>query len=400
MKKISIIVAVFNIESFIERCINSILAQTYKNYEIILVDDGSVDRSSILCDFYEQQDNRISVIHKENGGLVSARKAGLMLAQGDYISFIDGDDWIEPQMYEHMISLAAEYHADIVLEGSLEDVAGWTVNKTNRLRSGVYDKVNLRKEVYPNMLCMEAFCSMGIQPYIWNKLICRELAHKCVMNVDDRIRIGEDVAAVMPMIWKADKVVISDYCEYHYCIRGASMMQQRENEEKEWNELCILHRFLRETFSKYRNQYGIDDQINYYTVMNMLTRTYEKVAAREGNKSLWPFHYQIGAGKCTVYGAGNFGRAVYNYLQRHCHGEVNWVDRDYQRYQSMGLPVCKVAESVKEQDTDILVAVLDMRLSGMIREDLLRLGVHREQIYCINVSDNEIRAVLDDACLL
>lgn len=400
MKKISIIVAVYNIESYIERCINSILAQTYKNYEVILVDDGSTDRSSILCDFYEQQDNRISVVHKKNEGLVSARKTGLMHAQGDYVSFIDGDDWIEPHMYEHLISLAAEYQADMVLGGSLEDVDGQTVNKMNQIKLGVFDKERLRKEVYPYMLCMGTFFSMGIQPYLWNKLIRRELAYKCVMYVDDRIRIGEDVAAVMPMIWKANKVVISDYCDYHYCIRSASMMRQKENEENEWNELCILHRFLRHTFSAYQNQCGIDDQINYYTVMNMLTRTYEKVAAREGKRRLWPFHYQMGTGKYIVYGAGNFGRTVYNYLKAQCQDEVKWVDRDYQRYRLMALPVCKVEEIVKEQDTNILVAVLDMRLSGLIKEDLLQLGVHREQVHCINVSDDEVRAVLDNACLL
>lgn len=388
--KISIIVAVYNIEAYLNKCIASILTQTYQNCEIILVDDGSTDGSSKLCDFYEQQDSRITVIHKENGGLVSARKAGLAIAQGEYVEFVDGDDWIEPQMYEHLMNLAIEHQADMVLGGSIEDTDGKTINKTNRLKSGIYDKGRLCKEVYPYMLCMEDFFCMGIQPYIWNKLMRRELAQKYVMAVDDRIRVGEDVAAVMPMLLMANRVVISDYCDYHYCIRGTSMMWHKENEEREWEDLCILHGFLQKAFSVCRNQYRIDDQLSLYTVGNMLTRAYGKVAGKDGKGVLWPFGYWISSRKCIVYSAGNFGRAVYGYLQDHYQGKVSlWVDREFHKYQSIGFPVCDVKEIMKEQEADVLVAVLDINIARAIRETLLQMGMSREQIYCIDITDDE-----------
>lgn len=383
---VSVIVTAYNVSDYLERCIESICEQTNKGLQIILVDDGSEDGSGEICDRYAGLDARIEVIHKANGGLVSARKAGLAAAQGEYIGFVDGDDWIEPQMYEHLIKLAEEHQADIVLGGSLEDVNGQTANKTNRLKAGIYDKERLRKEVYPYMLCAESFFSMGIQPYIWNKLFRRDLAQECVMAVDERIRVGEDVAAVMPMLLKADKVVISDYCDYHYCLRGTSMMWKRENEESEWETVGILHKFLHKTFSIYHEQYRLEKQLGYYSIMNMLTRAYGKVAQQGSEGSLWPFDYKIGSRQCIVYSAGNFGRALYGYLQTYYPGKISlWVDRDYSRYQFMGLPVCQVEDIAKEQDSDILIALLDMRLVAAIKESLLRIGVQKERIYHLNV---------------
>lgn len=95
MPKISIIVPVYNVEKYLRKCIDSILNQTFKDFELILIDDGSTDESGKICDEYNLKDNRIKVIHKENGGLSSARNAGLDIAQGEYIGFVDSDDWIE-----------------------------------------------------------------------------------------------------------------------------------------------------------------------------------------------------------------------------------------------------------------------------------------------------------------
>lgn len=111
---LSVIIPVYNIEKYIEKCVRSVLAQTYADLEIILVDDGSADRSGDICEMLEKQESRIRVIHKENGGLSDARNAGLDAAVGEYISFIDGDDYIHPQMYEIMLDYLQKESADIV----------------------------------------------------------------------------------------------------------------------------------------------------------------------------------------------------------------------------------------------------------------------------------------------
>ena len=110
---ISIIVPVYNVDKYIERCIQSIINQTYKNLEIILIDDGSTDKSGAICDKYSKIDNRINVIHKKNGGLSEARNVGLDIARGDYIGFVDSDDYIHPQMYELLYKNLIGTSADI-----------------------------------------------------------------------------------------------------------------------------------------------------------------------------------------------------------------------------------------------------------------------------------------------
>ena len=112
--KVSIIVPVYNIENYIRVCVESILAQTYESFELILVDDGSKDNSGILCDEYAAIDSRVKVIHKENGGVSSARNTGLQQAKGKWIMYVDGDDWIEPDMIESLIEAAKATEADLV----------------------------------------------------------------------------------------------------------------------------------------------------------------------------------------------------------------------------------------------------------------------------------------------
>ena len=111
--KISVIVPVYKVEKYLDKCVESIVNQTYKNLEIILVDDGSPDNCPAMCDEWAEKDERIRVIHKENGGLADARNAGMDIATGDYIGFVDSDDWIEPNMYEVLLKNALKYDADI-----------------------------------------------------------------------------------------------------------------------------------------------------------------------------------------------------------------------------------------------------------------------------------------------
>ena len=120
---ISVIVPIYNVALYLEKCINSIIHQTYKNIEIILVDDGATDGSGAICDEYKNKDNRIKVIHKNNGGPASARKAGARIASGKYIGFVDGDDWIESEMYEKLLAYVKRDNAQVVI------FRGWCVFK-------------------------------------------------------------------------------------------------------------------------------------------------------------------------------------------------------------------------------------------------------------------------------
>ena len=114
---ISVIVPVYKVEEYLARCVDSILGQTYRNLEILLVDDGSPDRCGVMCDEYASRDSRIRVIHKENGGLSSARNAAIDAARGEYIGFVDSDDWIEPETYEALLDMALAEKVKLVCAG-------------------------------------------------------------------------------------------------------------------------------------------------------------------------------------------------------------------------------------------------------------------------------------------
>ncbi len=175
-KLISVIVPIYGVEFYIEKCIKSLINQTYQNLEIILVNDGSKDKAPEICDKYAAIDKRIIVIHKENGGLVSARKAGLIEAKGKYIGYVDGDDWVEPGMYEDMLYYAVKYDADIVAAGHKEELNGKIIDVLyNQLPSGLYKGKMLEENLFPIMINTGKFSKFGIYSYLWNKLFKKEI---------------------------------------------------------------------------------------------------------------------------------------------------------------------------------------------------------------------------------
>lgn len=161
---ISVIVPIYKVEKYLNRCIQSIVDQTYTNLEIILIDDGSPDKCPELCDAWEKKDARIRVIHKENGGLSDARNAGMQIAEGTYVGFVDSDDWIHPRMYERMLSALIKYDVDICeceFEKTEKDVDIVTPKK---VKCG---------QVISKMQAMEMVIDQTVQPVVWNKLYKR-----------------------------------------------------------------------------------------------------------------------------------------------------------------------------------------------------------------------------------
>ena len=145
---ISIIIPVYNVEPYIEKCLESVLDQTYKEFECILVNDGSTDKSGQICDRFAAIDSRIRIIHKKNGGLVSARKTGLKEASGQFIGCVDPDDWIEKDYFENLIKAQQETGADIVAGNHCRDVGSSSYTVYNKLPAGIYD----REKILPQLI--------------------------------------------------------------------------------------------------------------------------------------------------------------------------------------------------------------------------------------------------------
>lgn len=213
---ISVIVPAYNIEKYIVRCLDSIIAQTYKNLEIIVVDDGSGDSTGAIIDKYKEKDSRVIPIHKKNGGVSSARSCGLSVASGEYIGFVDGDDYIEPEMYEILIRNMMKYHTDIshcgykmVFPDGHEDFyygSGKLIEQNHR--DGVRDL--LRGDF--------------VEPGLWNKLYHRSIVegYKESSLWDETIRINEDLLMNYIFFSKAKSAIYEDLPLYYYILRIGS----------------------------------------------------------------------------------------------------------------------------------------------------------------------------------
>ena len=151
-KIISVIVPVYNAELYLAECIESLIRQTYQNIEIILVDDGSSDHSYEICERYAMQNSCIKLIHQKNAGSTNARKNGLLNAAGDYVVFVDSDDWIDETFCNDLYWLACEYSADLVISGCIKEHSDYKEVLHNKFAEGFYSKEEMKKQIYPYII--------------------------------------------------------------------------------------------------------------------------------------------------------------------------------------------------------------------------------------------------------
>lgn len=218
----SVIVPIYNIEKYLKRCIESVLAQSFKDYELILVDDGSPDNCPKICDEYAAKDERIKVIHKENGGLVSARQAGIKIATGDYVFHLDGDDAVCEDALESAYEIIKTHNPDIVsfsYKPYVDGVVGETIY--DLVDEGLYNKADMIKSIYPNLLSNKNMKNLFY--FSWGKAIKRDLATKHQLNVNPAISMGEDLSCSTPCYLDADTVYMSRKAIYLYTVRDNSI---------------------------------------------------------------------------------------------------------------------------------------------------------------------------------
>lgn len=213
---LSIIVPVYNTAEYLECCIDSILAQEFTDYEIILADDGSTDNSAEICDRYAAEHTHIHCIHKPNGGLPSARKSGYEISSGQYVTFVDSDDWIASDMYGKMCQAIYDTQADIVICNYTAVMPNKEEVCRNLFAPGFYDKPHLEKEVYPYMIYSGTFFKYGIAPSLCNKLFRRELLQNHLFHVPNDIVVGEDALASYSCMLEASSIYFIDESFYYY----------------------------------------------------------------------------------------------------------------------------------------------------------------------------------------
>lgn len=218
----SVIVPIYNIEKYIKRCIESVLVQNFTDYELILVDDGSPDNCGAICDEYASKDDRIKVIHKVNGGLVSARQAGIQAAKGEYVFNLDGDDALCDDALQSAYDIISETKVDLVsfsYKYYIDGKVGKVVD--DLLEEGLYDKAKMETHIYPMLLSDENM--QHIFYFLWGKAIKRELLTGHQLRVNPAISLGEDLSCVVPCYLDAQTVYMSKKAVYLYTIRNDSI---------------------------------------------------------------------------------------------------------------------------------------------------------------------------------
>lgn len=283
--KITIIVPVYNVEKYLEKCINSILNQTFTDFELILVNDGSIDKSGEICDYYSRKDNRIKVIHKINEGQAIARNKALDIARGDFIGFVDSDDYIEKDMYEILYNYCIEHECDI-------SICAWTVyykdkvlNKSNN-KIEIHNKEEAMKYMVEGELYDEA---------LWSKLFKKELFSEIRFP---KMRRYEDTAITYKIFDKCNKVCYIGESKYNYIRREGSTMdnarkyinideiyiydQMYKFLEENYNSACryalikLLNNSMRILNSILEQDKFLDYKLEYYQVSKMMSKYYMK----------------------------------------------------------------------------------------------------------------------------
>ncbi|MCL6572225.1 MAG: glycosyltransferase [Bacillus sp. (in: Bacteria)] len=231
--EISIVVPVFNLEPYLEDCVKSILAQTFTNYEVILVNDGSTDKSGTICDEFANKHNSVKVIHQQYGGVSAARNTGINSALGNYLGFVDGDDRIEADMYMNLYNLCIETKSDIAVSKLGREINGKLINNNQEQFIKEMDHIEALRELFKGNLYRFSLC---------NKLFKRS----CFENIQFPLgRIHEDLSITYRLFVNADKTIYTNNIGYIYIKRENSILTSRFNEKRldafiGWDEIITF----------------------------------------------------------------------------------------------------------------------------------------------------------------
>lgn len=361
------------------------MKQTYRNLEIILVDDGSPDQSPQICDEYSCKDKRIRVIHKDNGGLVSARRAGVEQAAGDYVTFVDGDDWIDESAYEFMIQRKDDKIPDIITSVLyLKDYAGGQViSSQSNMPEGYYTNIEYDETIFPNLICTDVFFDTNISTTLCTSLYKRDLLTFVYSKMSDRISIGEDAICLWTCCFYSNSIQTKRKAYYHYRQHPKSMMHTAS--VKDLESLAYLYHELKKVIND-ANQYNINwrKRLDYYMYFVMFMTNYQQFSKIKPGY-LFPYTKVKQGSRIILYGSGVFGTQIKKCMDVNDDFKiVKWVDKDYLRFKGSD-NLIESPESIPDVLYDfVVVAVTRDSAAQQIKNELIIMGVSSEKIALVD----------------
>ena len=384
--EISIIVPIYNVDPYLYQCINSIINQSFKNIEIVLVNDASTDHSLHICEYFRKSDSRIVLLNKEkNEGLVSARKTGIVRATGKYAMYVDADDWISSEYLENIYNIAIKYEADAVFPPHIREFLGNLKIVKNKIKSGFYDKSEIQTSILPKMISYGDFFSHGITSYSWGKLFLRTLLLDFQMRIPNDIIMGEDAALTFPILLELNSVFIYDLAGYYYRQRPGSIVKTVNKYRIEANKLSSLFQFLNKSLSSASNKYNFKEQLSFYVFALSLMRIGSQFLKEDNFMSeILPNLNLQNKLKLCLYSSGSFGQNIYNNLSdSNYYQVVAWVDDDFKESQMCGLNVSKVDKILNIDFDFIFIAALDPITVKETIKKLLSFNIPKEKLFYI-----------------
>ncbi|WP_040280082.1 glycosyltransferase family 2 protein [Psychroserpens damuponensis] len=394
--KISVIVPVFRIEKYLPECIDSLLVQTFKNFELILVNDGSPDGCSQICDNYAKTNERVKVIHKPNGGLLSARKEGLKNATGKYIAYVDGDDWVDNYYLDTLYKLAEANAADLVETGHFREFDGKTETIKPKL-VGVFDAEDIEHRIIPKAIYNGDFCQHDVSTYVWNKLFRRDLLETILFDIPNDIVMGEDAAITYSYLAISKRLVVSKIPLYYYRQRFDSIVKSIEDPKTEYYRLGLLMSFLKKKLSHVLDEDTLNKQIKLYLYSQILVRSGGLIQNSKGDIIFNPFLRTQQQSKVVVYSSGSFGQHILstntstNFFQI-----VKWIDTDFHKL-NIGNNAVQPISSIKNDEFDFLIiATINPSIYTSIKTELGLMGIDKNKIVKINTDETAINKLFQD----
>lgn len=380
-KILSVIVPIYNTEKYLRQCLNSIISQTYKNLDIILVDDGSTDGSGKIADEYKS-DPRVRVIHKNNEGLIKARLEGVKNAKGEFITFVDADDWIDKNMYSEMMRQINEKNLDMVLCGMNRFYTeGKNYNSVPVLPEGLYDEDNLRDKVWPRMLwdCKKEI--NGVDASLCSKIVKRDiLSHNIREASELGIFLGEDAAVLFPTMLEIKQLLVIHDVYYYHRQREKGIVAPYIQDNEYFEKLFILYQYLKKRFEKSGYIKLLQTQLELFCMKFIPLRKQYLESVEEKPEAIFPYMNIIEGARVIIYGAGNVGQAFVKQNEQYQFCKiVRWVDKNYFKFDKK----LKIVgpEEINDAEYDyIIIAVQVAAVAKEIRDDLCSYGIPSEKI--------------------
>lgn len=391
MKKISVVVPVYNTKEYLCECVDSIINQTYENIEIVLVDDGSNDGSAEICDKYGMKYSSVKVIHKKNGGLQSARSAGIKESTGEYIGFVDSDDWIERDMYKDLMEHMGT--AELVTSGIYKHSKRGNVDLwKDSLKPGKYD---MDDAYYIDNLffCGKYDGISGMSGGMLNNLVCKVFLTKKVkeiyVNANKGVDYEEDLLFLCQYLLKSNSVSITDKIYYHY----------------RYNEASITNSYNRKFFFDKGTLYNsFIEACSDHKHKEIFVRQFQKRLMYELNMSIigqlkidlsysypiyrLPYEENLCGKKIVIFGAGKVGIDYYFHMRDIPTIKIEaWIDSLKYGKTILGRNIGSI-EALREIEFDkVVCAVVDRRIAAGMIDQILGLGIDRDKVLWVKPVD-------------